>query len=219
MRRFRFSAAGLLLIAITVAGVLTAPGCIGFTSHVLWWMGADIDPAEFDGLEGQTVAVVCESPDSAYGPDSETEAVAREVEKILRYKVSRITMIRYDQVAAWMDRNGSHEIDFRAIGKGVKADRVVAVKLKSFSVHENTTLYQGKADYELAVYDVASGDVVYDDQEPDFQYPTKDAYHMTEMSEAKFQREFIRWLSADIARRFHSNELPQYFEKERTIQQ
>ena len=33
------------------------------------------------------------------------------------------------------------------------------------------------------------------------EYPAKDAYHTTEMSETKFRREFIKWLSADIARR------------------
>jgi hypothetical protein len=219
VRRIRLSAGGLLITAAALSGVLTAPGCIGFTSHLLWWMGADREPAEFDGLEGQTVAVVCESPNSALGPDPETEALAREVEKILRYKVPRIKVIRYDEIAAWMDSNGSHQIDYRAIGKGVKADKVVAVRLKSFSVHENTTLYQGKANYEVSVHDVAGGKVLYSHQKPDFQYPTKDAYHMTEMSEAKFQREFIKWLAADIARRFHDNELPQQFEQEHTIAQ
>lgn len=218
MRRFRLSAVSCLAAAAIFAGVLSSPGCVGITSHVLWWMGADRVPAECSALEGQTVAVICESPNSSFGPDAETEALSREVEKILRYKVPRAKLVRFDEIASWLDEHGSHQIDYRAVGRGVKADRVVSIKLKSFSYHDNPTLYQGKADYEVAVYDVKEGNVLYADASPDFQFPAKDAYHTTEMSEAKFQREFIKWLGADIARRFHDNELPKRFEEEHTIE-
>jgi hypothetical protein len=204
-----------LLAVVIGAGLLAAPGCVGVTSHLMWWMGADTVPAEFPGLKGMRVAVICEPPQSSFGPDADAELLAGEVEKLLRYSVPNIKLVRQHDVAAWMDQHGAQQLDYQEVGKAVKAERLVVVKLKTFSYHANATLYQGKADYTVMVIDASDGTVLYDEQQPDFAFP-KDggAWHVTEVPEKKFRLEFIKWLANDIARRFHDNALTSKFADE-----
>jgi hypothetical protein len=204
---FALRLSGALLIA---AGMLSAPGCIGFMSHMLYWMGANAIPAECSALKGKSTVVVCESPHSSYGPDADADLLAREIGKLLTYSAD-VKIVRQDDVAAWVDKHGAHQLDYKAIGKALKAERVLAVKLNSLSMHENATIYQGKADYILTVHDTATGEVLFERQQPDFAYPEKGGAHITEMPEGRFRLEFIKWLANDIARLFHANELTSQF--------
>jgi hypothetical protein len=201
----------LLGAALLAAGIAVSPGCIGFMSHMMWWMGADTIPAEFPGLKGKRVAVVCESPQSSFGPDADADMLAREIEKLLRYSDMKIELVKQDQVAAWLDQHGTHQVDYKQLAKALKVERVVVVKLKSFSYHENATIYQGQADYTVSVFDAAEGGMVYDEHQPDFTYPEKGGAHITEMPEAKFRLEFIKWLANDVAQRFRDTTLTNDF--------
>ena len=69
MRR-RITAYRVLGAALLAAGIAVSPGCIGFMSHMMWWMGADTIPAEFPGLKGKRVAVVTLTDSSQYSDDA-----------------------------------------------------------------------------------------------------------------------------------------------------
>lgn len=218
MRR-TLSIFGPLLAALLAAGALAAPGCAGIPSHMMWWMKLDRRPAEYPGLEGKQVAVYVESPQSSFGLDVESDMLAREIGTQLRYSVPKIDVVQQDEVAAWIDAHGSRQVDYRALGKGLKVERVVVVKLNSPLVyHENSTLYQGKADYTVTVYNAADGKAPYSSRCPEFIFPKRGGVSTMEMSEAKFRLEFIKWLGDDITRRFHANDLPRELEAEPRIE-
>ena len=197
----------LLLSIAAMATIAASSGCMGLTSHLMWWMSADTVPAEFSGLRGRRVAVLCESEKSAFGADSETEMLAREIEKLMRYTDPPSEMVRYQEIADWKDQHGDDELSYGNLGKGVGAEMVLAVDLKSFSSHANQTIYQGKAEYNVKVYDVAKGQIVYESNTVDFMYPSDDAFHTTEMSDSQFLREFIKWLANDVTQRFYPTKL------------
>jgi hypothetical protein len=101
------------------------------------------------------------------------------------------------------------------MGKSLKADKVLLVEFGSFSYRDNATLYQGRADYNIAVIDTETGEREYDQPQPDMVFPSNSAYHLTDMSEDRFRRSFISWVAADIGRRFHMSDFPRQFSKER----
>lgn len=124
------------LIVIVLTSIPAASGCVGLLSTMRWISGANFSPAEYDGLKEKRVAVVCVSEDSAYGTGSESLLLSREVSSILQKNVKKIDLVRADEIADWIDREGWDQIDYREIGRGVKAERVVAIGLAGFSIRE-----------------------------------------------------------------------------------
>ncbi len=55
----------------------------------------------------------------------------------------------------WADENNWDE--YVEIGKALNADMVVGLDLEEFSLYQGQTLYQGKANIKIPVYDVAQG--------------------------------------------------------------
>lgn len=136
---------GLLLILVPI--LLTNAGCVGLTAQLLYVIKGDPQiPADFTGLEGKRVAVVCvASNTSNYDPYAASTQLAYTVGSLLSKKIKNVTVIRPDQINNWIDNNNWNQIDFREVGKGVKADMVVGIDLEGFRLHEGATLYQGKA--------------------------------------------------------------------------
>ncbi len=164
-------------------------------------------PAEFDGLKGKRVAVVCVSSSSSYGVDSETTLLANTMALVLRQRVPHISLVPQDEIADWIDNNSWDQLNYQQIGRGVKAEMLVVVELASFRYRDDATLYQGKADVAVKVFDMqASGDMVWSNREPDFCFPANGGYHTTEMSESRFKREFIKVLAEQAAQHFYDYE-------------
>ena len=64
-------------------------------------------------------------------------------------------MIDQRKIAKWTDENTWEE--YSEVGKAVKADMVVGIDLESFSIYQGQTLYQGKADATIRVFDCRHG--------------------------------------------------------------
>ena len=111
--------------------------------------------AKYAGLKGKRVAVVCVMNSSSYGDGEVSAALADQVGRILRKKVDDIDIVRQEEVSDWMDTNEWDESDFVEIGRGVKADMVLAIDVDSFSVHESKTLLKGRSHLTTTVYDVS----------------------------------------------------------------
>ena len=76
LRNNRLGLRLLFVVALLTVILPSSLGCIGAAAQFVYLIkGAKID-AEFDGLKGKRVAVVCISSNSAYGPDSETSILA-----------------------------------------------------------------------------------------------------------------------------------------------
>lgn len=135
-------ASRVALMVIMLASLPWTSGCVGLLSTMRWLGGGNPMPAEYSDLKGKRVAVVCVSEDSSYGTGSESLLLAREVSTILKKSVKDIDLVRADEIADWIDREGWDEIDYREIGRGVKAERVVGVGLAGFSIREGASLYK-----------------------------------------------------------------------------
>jgi hypothetical protein len=189
-------------------------GC-SLMSTLQWATGKNLVPAEYDDLMGKRVAVVCVADTSSYGTGSEPLLLAREVSLILQRNVKDIELVRQDEIADWIDRQGWDEIDYREIGRGVKAERVVAVGLASFSIREGSSLYNGRADVSVSVYDMAEGGhEVFRKTIPEFSFPATGPYPAGDLSEVQFRRAFLQTLSQHVARYFYAYDVAEDFSRD-----
>jgi len=205
-------------VAMLLVGLLSLPGtsgCAGLLTTLQWAGGKNLVPAEYDDLKGKRVAVVCVSDNSSYGTGSESLLLAREVSLILRANVKDIELVRADEIADWIDRKGWDEIDYREVGRGVKAERVVAVGLAGFSIREGASLYKGRADVSVSVYDMADGGhEVFRKSVPEFGFPATGPYPAGDLSEVQFRRAFLNTLSQHVARYFYAYDVAEDYSRD-----
>lgn len=200
-----------LCIAGVIAFFTAIPGC-GPLATVAWLIhGPEMIPAEFDGLKGKRVAVVCLDANSLSGPGGEADAVGKAVTMLLTKNVPDIRMVRQNEVADWLDTHGSDITDYRDVGRGVKADMVVGIDLLAFNLHEGKTLLKGRSKVGVKVYDMKKGgELVYEAAPKEIAWPKDGARHVTENEEG-FRTVFIGMLAERIARDFYSVELATSF--------
>lgn len=190
------AAAALLLLAGTTGCTLFATG--------MWVLNPNDVDAEYDGLREQRVVVVCRQTNNLeYRNSGVAKQLSSAVSRKLRDNVKKITVVSQTEVDDWLDNN---ELDsYVEVGKALDADMVVAIDLDNFSLFQGTTLYQGQASADIAVYDVATGDVVFERNPLDTLYPpTNPIPRETTVSEAAFRRVFVSVLSDQIARTFYA---------------
>src|SRR5438874_3883007 len=85
-----------LVAALALLGAI--PGC-GPIATIAWLIhGPEMIPAEFDGLKGKRVAVVCLDANSLTGPGGEADAVGKAVAMTLQKNVPNIIMVRQNEV-------------------------------------------------------------------------------------------------------------------------
>jgi hypothetical protein len=197
--RSRYIATWILCLGL----VPLATGCVGLAAQILYvWKGTTL-PAECRDLEYKKVAVVCES-EEGYINHSGVEDVSRMIEKNLRENVKGIKMVSHKEVADWIDANDSANLDPKTIGRSVKAERVLYVQIKNFSIAEGETLFRGRATWRAKVYDIAEGgDPINQSDFVDFKFPTNTERAKIDQKEESFREEFIKNLGRVIARRFH----------------
>lgn len=200
--------------------LLSQSGCAGFGAHLMYWIkGYKVD-ARCTALEGKKVAVVCVTGDrvEGIGLSNEGESICRVVSSLLEKNVKKVTVVRPEDVSDWRDKNSWDEIDYRAIGRGLKADMVLAIDLASFTLHEDSTLLRGKANVKTTVYDVKdSGKIVFRDGPREFAFPENGGRHAVE-NETNFHRIFILMLSQNIAQNFYAYDKVDDFAKDAAFQ-
>jgi hypothetical protein len=194
------------LVALLLAVAITIPhaGCIGFASTLMYWIKGNKVEARCTALEGKRVAVVCVAGSGVSGSSNEGEVLARTVAMILEKNVKKIDIVRPEEVADWRDQNNWDEVDYKSIGRGVKADVVVAIDLASFGIHDNPTLLRGRASVKTTAYDIADkGKIVFRDGPKEFAFPENGAQHVVE-NETNFKRIYLTMLAQDIAKSFYA---------------
>ena len=197
------------VIATTLLGCmfLASTGCIArFAANILNTSLGNMVPAKFEGLEKKRVAVVAVSGSSSFGTTTAAEMIARTVETKLRDNVTGIQIVDQQEIGDWMDRNDWNEVDYQEVGAAVGADLVVAIDLQSFSLYDGPTLFRGKSDVIITVYDVTSGGaILFEESPPQILHPVASGLHVSgDTSEGDFRRRFIDYVSTRIARNFYA---------------
>ena len=192
----------LLLLAIPTI-LLTVPGCTSFLSAIMYAAGADLQPAEYEQLENQRTAVIVVTEGSKYTDDVTSRILSREVREILEVEVDKIKLVREEEIDSWKDTNGWDQLDFVSIGKGLKADKVVAIELTGLKLREGQTLYRGRANVTTTVYDIQTGRKEFRRHLDDFMFPVTAGQYTSETTEARFRRNFLMILAKRVSRYFH----------------
>jgi hypothetical protein len=195
-----FSTSAAVVCAAVIAVCLT--GCVGAISQLIYVVkGTDVEPP-YGGLAESTVAVVCVSDASAYGPDMLTSTIAQAVGIKMRQTGKEINVIPATTVGDWIDQNGWDEADFVKLGSGVGADKVVAIEIGAYSIHEGSTLYKGRADLTVTVFDLSNnGAIDYMYGPTEYSFP-KNGRPSIQSSDRQFEAFFLAHLTEHISHQF-----------------
>jgi hypothetical protein len=168
----------------------------------LWALGYNDAPAEYDGLKGKTVAIVCRPITSLHYQDSHVARdLAGELGRLLHENGKKVTIVDPRKVERWCDENSWD--DFVEVGKAVKADVVMGIDLEQFSMYQGQTLYQGQASVTVHVYDCKDGKVLFEKTPSQCVYPPNACISTSEKPAAQFRREFIKVLAGRLGVMFY----------------
>ncbi|KAA1261925.1 hypothetical protein LF1_44860 [Rubripirellula obstinata] len=191
-------------IATCIAAAVCQTGCLGVASQVMRVAGMNLIPAEYEGLNKSTVAIVTMTDSSQYTNDSAARDLSRRVGAELTTEGKDITLIREDLVQQYRDVHGYESNDFVEIGKEVKADKVLVIEMTDLSLRDGATLFQGSADIHLQVVDVATGESVYTQNIDQYTFPKSTGQHTSETTEKRFTKLYLTMLSKEIGRKFRA---------------
>jgi hypothetical protein len=199
----------LKFMAATLVGCLlaTSTGCIAkFAANMLNASLGNKVLAKFDGLEENRVAIISVSGSASFGSTSAADIITSKVEAKLRKNVRKIRIVDQQVIGDWMDRNDWNEVDYQEVGEAVGADIVVAVDIQSFSLYDGPTLFRGKSDVIITVYDIRNrGAVLFEESPPQIVYPIAAGLHVSgETNETDFRRRFVDYVAERIARNFYA---------------
>lgn len=183
-------------------------------------VGADKVPAGYEGLEESTVAIVTMTNSSHYSDDTAARLLSRMVGDILIKEIKnkkKFSLVREDKIEQWRDTHGWESMDYQAMGRDVKADKVVSIELTDLTLRQGKTLFRGNANATIAVVDVASGKIVYRRSIDEFAFPVNAGQHTSETTEARFRKLYLSMLAKQIARSFHPWDLNEDFALDGTI--
>ena len=194
-------------------------GCVGVTSHLMFWLqGVRVDP-EFRGLNDKRVALICMSDAAPYGPDLATQMLTKRISKKLIGEIKRINLISRNEIENWIDNHDWDQIDYLEIGKGVNADIVIAVELENYSLQEGSSLYRGTTNYSVHVYDLSESNnrqtsPVYEKGAVEYAFPKDHPISSIGVSQRKFEEMFINELGQQVGNYFTGYEMPDNIARE-----
>ena len=199
---------GLFASALLIA----CSGCSTLLTAAYILMPEDT-PAEFKGLKGKHVAVVCKPiVELEFTDAGSARELGATVGGLIERNVRKTRVIDQREVARWIDEHAW--VDYPTVGKALDADVVVGIDLEEFRLHEGATLYRGRATAHVRVFDIATGKVVFEKRYDDFQYPADGAVPTSDRSEPQFRGMFLQILAGRIARSFHAYDSRAIFAEE-----
>ena len=157
MTHVHFTVRKLICLVLMLVCLAPTIGCVGLFANFLNVVGAGLMPPAYEGLEGKKVAVVCVSNSQLFGPTSTSSELTNRINRLLAAKVKDIQLVPTQDVEEWIDENGWDMVDFMTIGRGVEAEVVIAIDVVKLSLHDGMTMFKGRADVQMVVYDMHSG--------------------------------------------------------------
>ncbi len=195
----------LPFFVLAIAAAIVIPGCVGLPAQLMYVIYGNKIDAEFAGLAGKKVAIVCVSDASAYGPNTLTSTVEKKIIARLSQNIPKIQIIPQSTVDNWKDQYGWDESDFAQVGRGVGADTVLAVEISSYSLHDGATMYKGQVAATTTVFDIKNQNVVFQKGPEEYQFP-KSGRPAIQLNEREFESIYLEKLSEHLSRRFYDFE-------------
>lgn len=194
-----------LIVFLPAVAVLTVAGTgCGWLALFGRGMGLGSRPAEYPGLDNQRVAVVCSMSNRVFGDTDDSVAIATAIGRQLQTRLPGVAIVPPHEIADWKDRHDWNGIDYVKLGRGVKANRLLAIEIDGYQLRGDATHYRGRAEVSMRVYDLDNGGrVVHDGHPTTIEFPKLGIVATTEQSENQFRNRFIRYLAVVAARPFH----------------
>lgn len=201
------------VLTLLVAGSLLPAGGCNAVALALYAIKGNNVPPEFEDLKDKRVAVVCRPTTSLqYTNSGVDKQLARELGALLSQNVKKLELVDADKVEKWIDENNWEE--YVEVGRAVDAEMLVAIDLEAFTLYQSQTIYQGKANLVVRVYNMSEdAKLVYEKTLPQVIYPVVGGVP-TDKPEPQFRREFVARLASDIGRRFYSHDAGQDFARD-----
>jgi hypothetical protein len=195
----------LVGLGLVLSILLGSGGCTGALLTGMYLLKGNDIPAEYKGLKEKKVVVVCRPYASLQYRNARVEhLLAEQVGALLRKNVSKTKVVDHRKVAEWMDENPWEE--YLEVGKALQAEMVLGIDLDQFQLHQGQTLYQGRAQVEIKLYDCKTGELVFRKRMPQSVYPPNRMIQTSERQESEFRQEFVRVLADQIARHFYNHD-------------
>lgn len=201
--RSRWNSRNLISAAALLCTVACVSGCVSLAANLIHAVRGNDMPAEFAGMEGKRVAVVCMT-DAGLGNDATSSILRNNIQAGLSMNVEDIDLVRSREVDQWLDVHTMDESDYVEIGKGVKADLLLAVEVTNLRLKNGQTLFRGESDIAVTVYDIANeGRILFRKHFPEFAFPTTDGKPVSETTETKFRSFYLAIVSNKVAGMFY----------------
>lgn len=178
------------------------PGCM-LLSNVMHAVGANQVPPECDQLEDSKVAILVVTDKSQYSDDITARLLTRKLAGLFTNEVKGIDLIREDVVQDWRDTHGWDNADYLELGRGVEAEKLLVVELADVKLRDGATLYRGRANVNVTVFDMAEERELFNKEIDEFTYPVNAGQYTSETTEPKFRKLFLDMMSRRIGRAFH----------------
>jgi hypothetical protein len=206
--RARIAAINSLVgLGLAATMLLSAGGCPSLLATGIYvWEGGNWAPAECEELEGKRVVVMCRPPSShEYRHAGASRAIAQRVSELLAENVDDIDVVNPREVDNWVDE--SDWGDFRELAEAVRADLVLHVELDDFDLYKGKTLYQGKANVTVTVYDMGDhSKLVWEKQLGEILYPVNSGIPAQDKPVQQFEREFVQIVADRIGINFYKHD-------------
>lgn len=171
--------------------------------------------AEFDGLNGKRVAVICRATSLEYASPTVGRDLAVRVGALLAKNGRKIQIVDERELDDWVDKHDWH--DYREVGRALKADMVLGMDLERFEVARGSTLLQGQADVRLTVYDIKKNLTLWEKRPQTIKFPPNSPYSSSDRQEEDFRRQFIGVLAERISRHFYAYDSRKDFALDSTV--
>lgn len=196
----------VLLLAIGLCGLMTTSGCIGLAANMLHAIHGNNRPAEFKGLEGKRVAVVV-ATEGGISSDSTGATLTTFIQTSLQSNMKKADIVPQDEIEHWLNEHGWSDADYVEIGRGTKADCLLAVDVLNLSLTDGSTLYRGESDITVTVYDIkAGGKILFRKQFPEFAFPSMGGTPVTDTSESRFKAAYMTIVARKVSSLFYEIE-------------
>jgi len=193
-------------LGLVLAVLLTSSaGCSNVAFSLAYLIKGNDIPAECKALKEKKVVVVCRPLASLQYRNARVDQnLAEQVGLLLARSVPKIKMVDHRKVAEWMDENSWDE--YTEVGKALRADVVLGIDLEDFQLYQGQTLFQGRAQVEVKLFDCKTGDLVFRKRLPRSVYPPNQMIPTSDRQESEFRQEFVRVLADQIGRHFYAHD-------------
>ncbi|WP_428306038.1 hypothetical protein [Lacipirellula sp.] len=203
-RAFRLIS-GWAMLACIGLGCVASTGCISMlmATGIYMWNGGNTVEAECDKLEKERVVVLCRPPAShEFRNAGAARSIGSTVSGLIAEHVKGAEMVSPKEVDNWVDEQDWE--NFKDLGRAVKATRIVYIELDDFELYKGKTLYQGRAEITVSVYDMEDRErLVFERQLGQVLFPRNSGIPSSDKPVQQFERQFVDVISVQIAEHFY----------------